>query len=397
MKNSLYTAAVSIIYGILFMIIRKAAIESKKDNISIPHATTVLAKHALSSNNGPLKVLVSIADTSDLQTQNRHSTSAGLKKATIFIINFLKTLARPFSQMFSYILSFFPKKTRTISASAKGSISNMTVGVSTDHLPGSYFLSILSSEQKSKVDAAFTALQNKNLDQLASATNWEVNKHLIYRYFCSCDWSDKYYGKSIADAAESTLRWRYEAGVTTLHTDDLHDLVSSGQLYVLRTDKRQRPVIYFRPGMQAVEKGDGERYLRLLMHTIERADRMSVAAGTGEIIVLVDMGRFAMSRSPPVSVIKNGISLLKLHYPYRLRAVYIFNAGMAFSLLWNIVKPLLSQKVIGKTFVLGKKEVNARLIAELGRETLESEYGGDWVRGEELLHGPSYFQNQKAL
>lgn len=54
------------------------------------------------------------------------------------------------------------------------------------------------------------------------------------------------------------------------------------------------------------------------------------------------------------------------------------NSGGPFQFLWNIVKPLISKKVIGKTMVMGKASPKRNEILEekLGLQFLENKYGG---------------------
>ena len=104
---------------------------------------------------------------------------------------------------------------------------------------------------------------------------------------------------------------------------------------------------------------------------------MAVESGSGEINVIVDLKDFQWKKCPPLSVVRAGIPLLKLHYPYRLRSVNIVNAGSAFTLLWQIVKPLLSKKTKGKTKVLSMSNWQSILVQEFGKEFLEVDYGGD--------------------
>ena len=54
------------------------------------------------------------------------------------------------------------------------------------------------------------------------------------------------------------------------------------------------------------------------------------------------------------------------------------NSGGPFQFLWNIMKPLISKKVIGKTVVMGKASPKRDEILEekLGLQFLEEKYGG---------------------
>ena len=103
---------------------------------------------------------------------------------------------------------------------------------------------------------------------------------------------------------------------------------------------------------------------------------MSMLSGSGKMVVLVDLKYFSMSKAPSFSVIKSGLSSLQLHYPYRLEKVYVLNAGFAFTILWNLVKPLLSKRTKSKIHLLDNKAAQVVLVEQIGTSALEVEYGG---------------------
>lgn len=67
---------------------------------------------------------------------------------------------------------------------------------------------------------------------------------------------------------------------------------------------------------------------------------------------------------------------LKLHYPNRNAANFLVNVTSGFLLLWNTIKPLLPPKVQEKTIVLSKSTTKRNLRSKLGKDRLESQYGG---------------------
>lgn len=107
-----------------------------------------------------------------------------------------------------------------------------------------------------------------------------------------------------------------------------------------------------------------------------RADRQSVAFRSGEFISVMDLDGLTYAQCPPVSFLKQAIHLLKSHYPYRLSAVYVVNAGGAFNLLYNMLKPILPKKALTKTYVLKPEDSNAFLVDTIGADHLEERYGG---------------------
>ena len=108
-----------------------------------------------------------------------------------------------------------------------------------------------------------------------------------------------------------------------------------------------------------------------------RADKYSVAEGSGQFVAIIDLTDFSWSKCPSLNVIKDSIGLLKKHYPYRLGGVYIINGGTTFNFLWSMIKPILPKRALLKTFVVNKKDEYEFLVDKIGKENFENFYGGD--------------------
>lgn len=266
----------------------------------------------------------------------------------------------------------------------------------TDHLPGNYYLSKLSPENKLILDESYKQIMktvdssvgsSNDILKAAKMTHWPITPHLLYRYYSSVDWGSKYYGRSIPEAAIDTVLWRAQKGIHSLRTDDLAPLVEARVMYCTQLDKEGRPVLFIKPGMPH-KRLKAEEYLRLLLYTIERVDRMAQASGSGEMVAVVDLKGYSMYGGLPVSVITEGVNMLKSHFPYRLHSFYLVNPGMAFSILWKMIQPLLSARTKSKIFMLKKNEMTDRLLDVIGSKALEEEYGGTLV---EKINAEKYF------
>lgn len=86
-----------------------------------------------------------------------------------------------------------------------------------------------------------------------------------------------------------------------------------------------------------------------------------------------------------MTLVKQVMTVLKLHYPYRVYANYLVNAGAAFLMLWNTVRPLLPEKVRDKTFVLSTNNMARVLQRKIGKTNLETEFGGDILEQESIM------------
>jgi len=220
---------------------------------------------------------------------------------------------------------------------------------------------------------------NATLRERAAASLVNVSAHFAYRYMQSSEWAGHYHGRKINESIIDTVEWRYHYDFANLDTSVFSSLIQKGLTHVSPVlDKKGRSIIYVR-GSHDGKRESPESYLRLLMYSVERADRMSVEGpGQGEFVTMINLANFSPFKVPPSSAMREGIALLKKHYPYRLAAVFIVNAGAAFDMLWRVFKPLIPARALRKTFFLTSKELSEGLILEreMGREFVDQDFGG---------------------
>ena len=117
---------------------------------------------------------------------------------------------------------------------------------------------------------------------------------------------------------------------------------------------------------------------------------MAVENKSGQFVAVIDLEGFSLSTCPPMSMIKAALGHLKRNYPYRLAGIFVINAGSAFTIMWNILKPLMPKRALLKTFVLSKSEANIVLNDKIGIENLEEPYGGKQKESDQLGDIESY-------
>jgi len=252
-----------------------------------------------------------------------------------------------------------------------------------DHLETDLSVLNLTDAQRGMVLSTLSGAQiqgNSTLETRARASLVSVNSHLVYRYLQSSEWVGSYHGQAIGDAIVETVEWRHMYDFPRLDSNSIAGLVKAGLAYISPVlDKKGRVIFYVR-GSHDGKKESPETYLRLLMYSVERADRMSVETegGQGEFVVIINLKSFSIFKCPPMSSMLDGIALLKKHYPYRLAGIFIVNAGGAFDMLWKIFKPLIPARALRKTFFLTTKELSegAILEREMGLENVELDFGG---------------------
>lgn len=75
-------------------------------------------------------------------------------------------------------------------------------------------------------------------------------------------------------------------------------------------------------------------------------DEGSVATPTGQMIKVMDVASLGMSDvGGDVSAYFNKIGVMGKHYPERLDKILVINVPASFSMVWNIVAPMLDRNV----------------------------------------------------
>lgn len=248
-----------------------------------------------------------------------------------------------------------------------------------DHLERDVSQLNLTSAQLGLVMQAYESLprHDEMLMLKARATQVTVSPHLAYRYLQSCEWSPQYHGRRVNDSIADTIEWRHSYGIASIDTTSIAPLVQQRLAWASQQlDRRGRAIVYMHAGHDG-PRLPTETYVRLLMYTVERADKHSVAHGNGEFVTVVNLAGFSWTKVPPLAAMTESIGLLKRHYPYRLGAVYVVNAGFGVDMLWGLFKPLIPARALRKIFFLPRGDAGrAALDEHIGLDNLEAEVGG---------------------
>ena len=251
-----------------------------------------------------------------------------------------------------------------------------------DHLERDISAIGLEESKLQKVQQIFShpLLQDAMLLKKATDTGMSISPHLVFRYLESVEWSDKYHGKPVIEAIVETIEWRHSFGINKIDTTSIVPLVQKGLGYTSEAmDKHGRVIIYLKIGRND-KMETAEVYLKHMMYITERADRQSINGGSGQFVAIVDLHGLTWGTCPPMGMLKEAISVLKKHYPYRLGGIFIVNAPGLFNWIWKLLKPFMPARALAKTFVLDhkdKKTTPAQIMEEkLGLGNVEEGYGG---------------------
>ncbi|CAM9343866.1 unnamed protein product [Chrysoparadoxa australica] len=178
----------------------------------------------------------------------------------------------------------------------------------------------------------------------------------------------------LLDRIQDTIDWRRSYGTDDITLDDIPFEAASGMTYVNGFDRQQRPLIVFRPADQP-DPFDVENVTRLLVYTLESAvDQLP--KGQDKVGVIVDCAHFKLSMIPPFEFIRKAVDMIQTHFPMRLGWVRLVNAGVAMTLSWKLISPLLQERTRAKIDFIGKGEQANHLRKLVHPDTLEVKLGG---------------------
>lgn len=251
----------------------------------------------------------------------------------------------------------------------------------------------LTPEQLARIRTEYEkpVLQSKELRAMGDEVRFPLSEHLLYRYFSSCGWQDKFYGLSIAESAELSIRWRKSFGMQRLNEaarGPLRHLVAKEFVYQKGMDQGHRAVLYFKIRKFAGgATASSDDYLQVLMHSIEKANTLSErgAQASGQFVAVCDLRGMSIENMPPLGTMKDAIGLLKRHYPYRMYKLYIVNSGLFFTTIWRVLRPFVPLTAQRKISILTAAEMATVMAEDMGKDYLEMEYGGTQHNGIEDL------------
>lgn len=132
-------------------------------------------------------------------------------------------------------------------------------------------------------------------------------------------------------------------------SDSLRENLSNGNAYVTGRDKDGRSTLVFVPRLVDDHEGSVDG----LLWTLERA--IACTQANSEINAIVDFSGFDLwKHTPPISVGKRILTLLRHHYVGHVHRIFFLHAPTSVNYLWNTFKAFAGQKTKEKiAFVRG--------------------------------------------
>ncbi|KAH6562926.1 hypothetical protein BASA61_006601 [Batrachochytrium salamandrivorans] len=185
--------------------------------------------------------------------------------------------------------------------------------------------------------------------------------------------------------------WRKEYGVHTILEDfDFPEYPMARQYYPRfyhKTDKLGRPIYIERLGVLDVKKlftiTTDTRMLKNHVYEYEKlvhyrllACSLKSARHIEQSCTILDLQGVAISTFSSVYTLVREVSgIAQNYYPEMLGKMYIINAPMLFTVVWNMVKPMLDEVTVKKINILGSS-YKSTLLETIDAESLPDFMGG---------------------
>ncbi|KAJ1902158.1 hypothetical protein LPJ66_000247 [Kickxella alabastrina] len=184
----------------------------------------------------------------------------------------------------------------------------------------------------------------------------------------------------------SSLEWHCVFRPHAITPESMGVEGGSGKQYVNGYDRGGRPIIYMFPHRQ--NTGDSSEQLRWVVFNMEQAIR-SMPEGATKWTIIIDVSRYSMSQSVPLSVAREFLNILELHYPERLHKALVLNPPGMFVMFYRIVAPFIdpvTKEKVSFVDLTGKKKVEegdkagpwVDIREHVAEDQLQSDAGGAW-------------------
>lgn len=174
------------------------------------------------------------------------------------------------------------------------------------------------------------------------------------------------------------IDWRltYKPEQISLSEDCIKKQYDAGKLLWHKTDKENRPCLYYRMKYHIANLADLENNLRFLVFMIEQGCNNADKLGSRQICVIYDRRGYSKQQHDPNSMkaMKLLIPILQDYYPERLHCYYVMGANWFFKAMFTVVKTFLSDKTASKVKVLANDQ---DLLNFFDKHKLLKQYGGD--------------------
>ncbi|CEP07983.1 hypothetical protein [Parasitella parasitica] len=175
-----------------------------------------------------------------------------------------------------------------------------------------------------------------------------------------------------------TLIWRKDFGADHLLDEAIDDSILGSVSFIYKTDRQGRPVCYNFYGDIDQEKvfGDKDKFIRWRVQVMERGVQLIDFVNTDSMVVIHDYKNAALfgRSSNAKAATKEIIKIMQDNYPEFLAVKYFVNVPYWGSLIFKLVRPLLSEATTKKFVVCSNDELYQSLTNSIDEANLPNVY-----------------------
>ena len=192
--------------------------------------------------------------------------------------------------------------------------------------------------------------------------------------------------ETAVERLKKTLVWRKEYGVDKIVSGEMKELIdfenASGKLYARGFDKEGCALLYLKPGLENSDSADGQ-----IMHAVYVLERAIAATHRNtngkeeKINIIVDLVKFSLLNSHPLSTRKRFLAILQDHYPERLKRAFVCNPPTIFKAFYALAQPFMDPVTKDKVRMCSGEKAIEKVRSLMGDVTkLEECAGGSCTR-----------------
>mmetsp|Transcript_166 Transcript_166/g.210 ORF Transcript_166/g.210 Transcript_166/m.210 type:complete len:432 (-) Transcript_166:335-1630(-) len=217
--------------------------------------------------------------------------------------------------------------------------------------------------------------ENRELLRLSSKSQFRLDDRCLERYLEASDWPLKREAmQRTMSLVEHTALWRVEKRVGTIRRVDIIEAATSEVMYVNGRDRDGRPIVVYSPADVSGVSPSLESSMSYLVYNLERAISSAEAQGHSQYTFIIDLS--STGRTPPLAEVRASFEVMGQHYPMRSGNILLVHGGAMISMLWNMMKPAISERTRKKVVIVAEQNEAATLTSFIEPEQLERRFKG---------------------
>lgn len=223
-------------------------------------------------------------------------------------------------------------------------------------------------------EAEFSFSDDRIFYSYLKITNWPQDLITTFPFNQPCS-----KGCPVDFAIYHTLKYR-ETFKPWLISQNMIEEGRDGWSYTRGLTLEGDPIVWYKMGKHTVV--DNDSYIRVLLHSFERAIAKGLKSSSGEnsgkYTVFIDLEGFSTSKFPSFQYVKKLFTVMQDHFPNRLNKVALLNLSTSAHIFYNLCKPLL-QEAVKKKISVPSQNKDLRLV-EL-KKLVPIEHIPTWLGG----------------